>query len=43
MNVEDPEIVLAVHKAYIAAGADLIETNTFGANNFKLASAGRAQ
>jgi len=43
MNVEDPEIVLAVHKAYIAAGADLIATNTFGANSFKLASAGRAQ
>jgi len=43
MNVEDPEIVLAVHKAYIAAGADLIATNTFGANSFKLASAGRAK
>ena len=43
MNVDDPEIVLAIHKAYIAAGADLIETNTFGANSFKLASAGRAQ
>ena len=43
MNVEDPEIVLAIHKAYIAAGADLIETNTFGANSFKLTSAGRGQ
>lgn len=43
MNVEDPAIVLAVHKAYVAAGADLIETNTFAANRFKLASAGRAQ
>ena len=42
MNVEDPEMVLAIHKAYVAAGADLIESNTFGANSFKLASAGRA-
>jgi homocysteine S-methyltransferase len=42
MNVEDPEMVLTIHKAYIAAGADLIETNTFGANSFKLANAGRA-
>lgn len=42
LNVEDPETVLAIHKAYVAAGADLIETNTFGANSFKLANAGRA-
>ncbi len=41
MNVDDPEVVLAIHKAYLAAGADLIETNTFGANSFKLASAGQ--
>ncbi len=41
MNVEAPQAVLAVHKAYIAAGADLIETNTFGANSYKLARAGR--
>ena len=42
MNVEAPEVVLAVHKTYIEAGADLIETNTFGANVFKLGKAGRA-
>ena len=41
MNVDDPETVLAIHKAYIAAGADLIETNTFGANSFKLSNVGR--
>ena len=41
MNVDDPEVVLAVHKAYIQAGADLIESNTFGANSLKLANAGR--
>lgn len=35
-NVERPELVLQVHQAYIAAGSDLIETNTFGANAFRL-------
>lgn len=43
MNVDDPEIVVSVHKAYIAAGSDLIETNTFGANRIKLGAVGRAQ
>ena len=43
MNVEAPEMVVSIHKAYIAAGADIIETNSFGANRFKLAAAGRAQ
>ena len=41
MNLDAPDVVLAVHQAYIAAGADLIETNTFGANAYKLAKAGR--
>ena len=41
MNVDDPDVVLAIHKAYVAAGAEIIETNTFGANSFKLASVGR--
>ena len=42
MNDEAPEVVLSVHKAYIEAGADLIESNTFGANAFKLGKTGRA-
>ncbi|MCY3781251.1 MAG: bifunctional homocysteine S-methyltransferase/methylenetetrahydrofolate reductase [Chloroflexi bacterium] len=41
MNVEDPHVVLSIHKAYVAAGAEIIETNTFGANSFKLAGVGR--
>src|SRR5881628_101397 len=36
-NVRAPESVLAVHLGFINAGADLIETNTFGANRRKLA------
>ena len=42
MNIDAPDVVLSVHQAYIAAGVDLIESNTFGANAYKLGSAGRA-
>ncbi|MFA6075827.1 MAG: homocysteine S-methyltransferase family protein [Negativicutes bacterium] len=35
-NIAKPEIITAVHRAYIDAGADIIETNTFGANFIKL-------
>lgn len=37
-NLRAPESVVAVHASYIRAGAELIETNTFGANRRKLAS-----
>ena len=37
-NIVAPEIVVSVHVAYIQAGAELIETNTFGANRAKLAA-----
>ncbi len=36
-NLRVPESVVAVHASYIRAGAELIETNTFGANRRKLA------
>lgn len=36
-NLRAPESVVAVHASYIAAGAELIETNTFGATRPKLA------
>src|ERR1700756_3982438 len=36
-NLRAPESVLDVHLGYIRAGAELIETNTFGANRPKLA------
>ncbi|OGC05202.1 hypothetical protein A2276_04610 [candidate division WOR-1 bacterium RIFOXYA12_FULL_43_27] len=35
-NIKNPEIVKSVHKAYVDAGADIIETNTFGANRLKV-------
>jgi homocysteine S-methyltransferase len=37
-NLVSPESVVAVHASYIRAGAELIETNTFGANRRKLAA-----
>ena len=37
-NLRAPESVIAVHASYIRAGAELIETNTFGANRRKLAA-----
>src|SRR5260221_3125916 len=40
LNVGDPDRVLAVHRAFIDAGSELIETNTFSANRFKLAAHG---
>ncbi len=36
LNVNDPKIVQGIHAEYLAAGSDCIETNTFGANRFKL-------
>ena len=34
-NVENPEAVAAVHRAYVEAGADIVLSNTFGANRLK--------
>lgn len=39
-NLERPEEVLAVHSSYVAAGSDVIQTNTFGANPLALARHG---
>jgi methionine synthase / methylenetetrahydrofolate reductase(NADPH) len=40
LNATEPEAVFRVHQSYIEAGAQIIETNTFGANRFKLAPLG---
>ncbi|WP_435872448.1 homocysteine S-methyltransferase family protein, partial [Micromonospora humida] len=37
LNVTRPDVVRGVHEAYLAAGADCVETNTFGANLANLA------
>ncbi|GAB4272125.1 MAG: bifunctional homocysteine S-methyltransferase/methylenetetrahydrofolate reductase [Candidatus Promineifilaceae bacterium] len=36
LNSTQPALVAEIHRAYIEAGADIIETNTFGANRYKL-------
>ena len=40
LNSTEPEAVFRVHQAYIEAGAHIVETNTFGANRFKLGPLG---
>src|SRR5438552_505648 len=40
LNASQPEAVFRIHQAYIEAGAQIIETNTFGANRSKLAALG---
>ena len=40
LNLINPDIVSEVHRDYVNAGADVIETNTFGATRFKLAPHG---
>src|SRR5437899_7596338 len=42
LNMTRPELVADVHREYVRAGADIIETNTFGANRIKLGSFGIA-
>ena len=36
LNVTQPELIQSIHREYISAGAQIIETNTFGANRVKL-------
>ncbi|MCC6179616.1 MAG: bifunctional homocysteine S-methyltransferase/methylenetetrahydrofolate reductase [Chloroflexi bacterium] len=40
LNLTEPGLVQRIHREYIRAGAELIETNTYGANRFKLAAFG---
>src|SRR5436305_11247296 len=42
LNLTRPDLVDEVHQEYVRAGADIIETNTFGANRIKLGSFGVA-
>ena len=40
INLRQPEIVRGVHREYVRAGADALETNTFGANRLRLTQYG---
>jgi methionine synthase I (cobalamin-dependent)/5,10-methylenetetrahydrofolate reductase len=40
LNVSQPDLIRALHHEYLQAGAEIIETNTFGANSFRLARHG---
>src|SRR5947207_12955756 len=42
LNLKQPKLVQEVHEAYVRAGAEILETNTFGANPLKLGSYGLA-
>ena len=43
LNLKEPDLVRDVHRAYRGAGAMVLETNTFGANRFRLAADNRAE
>jgi homocysteine S-methyltransferase len=40
LNIEKPALVAEVHREYIEAGSQIIQTNTYGANRYKLARFG---
>lgn len=42
LNLKQPGLVRGVHQEYLAAGADILETNTYAANRFKLSPRGLA-
>ena len=42
LNLRQPDLVRDIHREYVRAGAELLETNTFGANPLKLATYGLA-
>ena len=42
LNLSNPNLVRSIHEEYLAAGAEVVETNTFGAHRFKLGPHGLA-
>jgi homocysteine S-methyltransferase len=42
LNLSDPGLILSIHEEYLQSGAEILETNTFGANRFRLARHGMA-
>jgi homocysteine S-methyltransferase len=43
LNVSSPDLVRQIHQDYVKAGAEILETNTFGANRPRLAAFGLAE
>ncbi|HKV92258.1 MAG TPA: bifunctional homocysteine S-methyltransferase/methylenetetrahydrofolate reductase [Candidatus Angelobacter sp.] len=43
LNLTQPDMVRSIHQEYLNAGAEVIETNTFGGNSFRLARHGLAE
>jgi homocysteine S-methyltransferase len=37
LNLSQPDLIRGIHHEYLQAGAEIVETNTFGANSFRLA------
>lgn len=42
LNVDDPERIVRIHRSYVHAGSDVVLTNTFGGNRFRLGAHGLA-
>src|SRR5712671_7289494 len=43
LNLSQPELIRGIHHEYLQCGAEIVETNTFGANSFRLARHGMAE
>src|SRR4051794_12811296 len=43
LNISGPDMVRQIHQEYVKAGAEILETNTFGANRMRLAAFGLAE
>ncbi|HIF23170.1 MAG TPA: bifunctional homocysteine S-methyltransferase/methylenetetrahydrofolate reductase, partial [Gemmatimonadetes bacterium] len=43
LNTHQPDLVRSIHEEYVSAGAEILETNTFGANPVKLSSYGLSE
>src|ERR1019366_10685516 len=43
LNLSQPDLVRQIHQEYVKAGAEILETNTFGANRARLSALGVAE
>ena len=40
LNITQPDAIISIHSQYVDSGADIIYSNTFGANRYKLSESG---